>query len=95
MKRFVKSRKNLTNEEARRRIANLQQSLTVHQDNINYWIPKIGKKLEFIDSFILGVDKIESPEEFIKLANEEMDYIMKKIDDYKRFLTEPYKRFIF
>ena len=95
MKRFVKCRKQLSNEQARSRIANLQQVMTAHHDNIIYWIPKIGKPLEFIDIFILGTDKLKTPEEFIKMSNDEMNFLMLKIEDYKRFLTEPYKSFIF
>ena len=93
MKRFVKCRKILTNDEARQKIANLQQSLTVNQDNINYW--KNKKELSFCDKFILGVDKLNSPEEFIQLSKENIEYLMKKIEDYKRFLDEPYKWFLF
>ena len=95
MKRFVKCRKNLTNEEARQKIANLQQVKTANNDCIFYWQTKIGKPLEFIDIFILGTDKLKTPEEFIKMSNDKLDYIQKKIEDYKRFLTEPYKWFIF
>ena len=86
MKRFVLSKKKLTAEEADKRIQALFQKITIHIDNINYWKPKIGKKLEFIDMFILGVDKIKSPEEFIKMSQEEIDYCMRKIyEDYGRF----------
>lgn len=95
MKRFVRCRKQLTNDEARSRIANLQQAISADIDNINYWRCRIGKKLEFIDTFILGVDKIKSPEDFIKMAKESIEYKTKKIDDYKRFLTEKFKLFIY
>lgn len=98
MKRFIPCRKKLTNKEARQRIANLQQSLTVHEDNIKFQWHKRGvpfQDLEFIDQIILGVDKLKSWQEFIDKSQEEIDFILKKIDDYKRFLTEPYKSFIF
>lgn len=96
MKRKIKSRKQLTNEEARQKIASLQQALITHQDNIHYWEKRIRKKLEFIDRFILGTDKLETPEEFIKMSTESIDWIMWKIkEDYGRFLTEKYKWFIY
>jgi hypothetical protein len=85
MKKFVKCRKTLNNEEAIRRITNLQQALTVNQDNLHYWENK--KELSHIDNFILGVDKL-TKEEFIQESKDE-------IDDYKRFLTVKYKWFIF
>ena len=93
MKRFVKCRKILTNDEARGKIACLQQSLTVHQDNILYWRSKT--EITPMDNFILWTDKLKSREEFIKMSQENIEYITKKIDDYKRFLTEPYKWFIY
>ncbi len=95
MKRFIRCRKNLSNEEAIQKIANLQQAYTVHEDNINYWMMRIGKPLEFIDIFILETDKLKTPEEFINRSLKEMGLINLKIEDYKRFLTIPYKNFIF
>lgn len=87
-------RKPISNEKARERIAHYQQALTVDQDNIHYWRLRIGKPLEFIDTFILGVDKIKSPEEFIERSGKNMEILSLKIEDARRFLTEPYKSFI-
>lgn len=77
----------LSPKEADRRIQNLFQAITVHTDNINYWFPKIGKELEFLDVFILGTDKIKTPEEFIKLSQNKIEELRWKIyNDYARFV---------
>lgn len=94
-KRFIKYRKYLSNEEARRRIANCQQALTVCEDNLNYARQSLGKLVTPIDSFILGIDGLISWEEFIHMIREDQNYLIEEINDYKRFLTESYKRFIF
>lgn len=87
MKRFCLSRRQFTPKEADQRIQNCFQMITVHADNINYWIPKIRKSLDFMDSFILGVDRIKSPAEFIKLSNQEIDFLRRKIyEDYGRYV---------
>ena len=87
MKRFCLSRKKWTPKEADTRIQNCFQAITVHCDNINYWRQRIGKKLEYIDHFILGTDKIETPEEFIIMSIEEIDYLRKKIyEDFGRYV---------
>lgn len=80
------SRKILTAEEAEKRMANLFQALSMHFDNINYWRAKIGKPLDFSDTFILGTDKLKSPEEFIEKSIEKIEEIRWKIyNDYARY----------
>ena len=87
MKRFCLSRTQLTPKEADQRIQNCFQSVSTHINNIHYWEKRIGKKLEFIDVFILGTDKLETPEEFIKMSIEGIDYLRRKIyEDYGRFV---------
>lgn len=87
MKRFCLTRKQLTSQEANRRMQNCFQNISVHIDNINYWNKRIGRPLEFIDIFILETDKIKTPEEFIKISLENIDYLKRKIyEDYGRFV---------
>lgn len=94
MKRFCLTRKKLTPEEADQRIQNCFQGITTHIDNINYWRTKIGKPLEFIDMFILGTDKLKTPEEFIAMSREAIKYLSKKIyEDYGRFVKVKNKLF--
>lgn len=93
--RLIKCRQNLSNDDARAKIANLQQSLTVQQENIEYWHDRIGKPLKPVDVFILHADKLKTPEEMIDKTRETIKYIVFKINDYKRFLTEPYRWFIY
>ena len=88
-KRFCLTRKKWTPKEADTQIQNCFQGISVHYDNINYWRARIGKPLEFIDAFILGVDKIETPEEFIKMSIEEIEFLRKKIyEDFGRYVNE-------
>ena len=87
MRNFRLSRKKFTAKEADQQIQKCFQGITVQIDNINYWQQRIGKKLEFIDMFILGVDKIKSPEEFIKMSIEEIDFLRRKIyEDFGRYV---------
>ncbi len=86
MKKYRISRKILNPQEANEKIQNCFQAISVNIDNINYWRTKIGKPLKFIDIFILGVDKIKSPEEFIEISLEEIEKLRFKIyEDYGRF----------
>ena len=87
MRKFTLSRKKWTPKEADQRIQCLFQMISVHIDNINYMRTKIGKKLKFIDMFILGTDGLETPEEFIKMSQEEIDYCSRKIyEDFGRYV---------
>ena len=87
MKRFCLSKKKFTPKEADQQIQNCFQAISVNIDNINYWKKRIGKKLEFIDMFILGTDKIETPEEFIQNSIETINYLERKIyKDYGRYV---------
>lgn len=87
MKRFCLTRKKWSSEEADRQIQNCFQGISTHIDNINYWRTKIGKPLEVMDIFILGTDKLKTPEEFIAMSQEEINYLSRKIyEDFGRFV---------
>lgn len=90
------TRKMLTPEQADQRIQNCFQAISMHCDNINSWLPKIGKPLEWIDMFILGADepKMKSAQEFIEMSQKEIEKLQWKIyNDYGRFIKVKNKLF--
>jgi len=94
IRRFCLSRKKFTPAEADQEIQKCFQGIQTHNDNILYWIPKIGTKLDFLDMFILGTDKLETPEEFIKMSQDEISFLSRKIyEDYGRYVEVKNKLF--
>lgn len=89
--KYRKIRKQLTHEAANEMFQVVQQQIGNEQENILYWTQRKGKKLEWIDTFILGTDKFESPEDAIKVSNDKLEYLSEKLKDLKRFF-DPNKK---
>lgn len=93
MKKFKVSRKILSAKEADTKIQNAFQSMQNERENILYWLQRIGKPLEPIDSFILMTYKL-TPETAIAGSKNRMEYLHRKIyEDYGRFTKVKNKLF--
>lgn len=87
--KYRPTRKKLTHEQANIIFQNCQQSICASTDNINYWLSKKKEDglfhIDRCDIFILNVDNLNSPNELIKIEQENILFMKDKMDDMKRF----------